>query len=394
MYKLDSLPNILDQAKVIVLEERKKFSKILEHVYSYIKKHKLIIKDIQGELVSVATTKAFYHCNELVNELVSINEKVELRTIHLHKEFMILVERRPIVNAFTLEKHNDVAIESLLVCENRSLQFPSYVFNGSLRSQDFLITPSEYLLIDLYKKVYNLFDNSQETKENLIVAEKSVEKRKKILTGGTPYPATKELLKYIKDTDKILIGEQATKQKDVFRTTGRIQWICAEQLDKEDIKKELITYMKKHSIDITIKQHKLYVTFQNRFSVYANTEYIGDYFIERTLVPYYSHYYKIAHPYVIKRYLLIDLFTTKLIEKIKKTKLTHKLNNLYNLYTSCNGEFIEDDMKEPPEWAGQYLEEDIKFKRDKRARHKQNIGAATYYPKKYEIEKGDLRVIP
>ena len=397
-FKLESLPHIIQEAKSVVLEERKKFTKLLELVYTYIKKHKLIIKDIQGELVSIATTKAFYHCNELVNALCSINELVELRTIHLHKEFMILVERRPIVNAFTLEKHNDVSIESLLVCENRTLSFPSYVFNNTLRSQDFLISPSEYMLIALYKKVYNLFDNTEEIKEQIISAEKSVEKRKKILTGGgADNQAAKELLKYIKDTNKILIGERATQHDKVFRDTGRIQWICAEQTDKEDIKKELVNYMAKHNITIVIKTHKLYITFQNRFSVYSKTdnlEHIGDYFIERTLVPYYPHYYKIGHPYVIKRYLLIDLFTAKLIERIKKIRLTNSLNNLYNLYIQCTGEFIQDDMKEPPKWSGQFLEEDVKFKRDKRARHKQNIGAATYYPKKYEIEKNTLRVIP
>lgn len=398
MSKLESLPGIIEKAKAIVIEERKKFTKLLELVYDYIKKHKLIIKDIDEELVTVATTKAFVHCNALTNALLPINELVELRTIHLHKEFLILVEKRAIVRAFTLEKHNNVAIESLLVCENRQLDFPSYVFNNTLRSQDFLISPSEYMLIELYKKVYNLFDNSKTIKLQIEKAEKSVEKRKKILTeGGAGHQEVeKVLLKYVKASNYVLVGERATKNDGVYRDNGKIQWICAEQQDKDTLKDELINFASKYNISLVIKVHKLYITSQNRYSVYIKNDkldLIADYFVERTLVPYYDHYYRIAHPYVIKRYLLIEMFTVKLVEKIKNIKLSNRLNQLYNLYIDCTGEFIDDDMSDKPEWAGKFLEEDIKFKRDKRDRHKQKQGAFTYYPKKYEIEKGELRVI-
>ena len=396
-YKLESIPDLLEKAKTKIEEERGTYIKELECIHSYIREKQLMVADISedGERITIYSTNIFAFMLELTNKLFEINELVELRTIKFQKDFEIQIIGRMFVKGYAFPKRGSVNLEDIISpAQPTRISFPERLGLSELDKNAYKILPPEYHLVKLYKRHYTLVDDSDDLWDDIIRLEKRIPIRKALIIGGGDMSlARNELLEFIRKTNGILIGSRAvvrkyTKGKPIFKNEGAIQWLSGVDWSSQ-----------LRSLNMTVKEHQSFVGNQIKYSVHSEGKRIGDFYIVKSLVPYYSHYYNVAHSSVVKRYLLMDMLSLRVVEKLTQDNMKQHIEQLFKLYCfimhSDKDARLTDDMKNFPKWSGKYIDEDLKIKRDKfnKEQTTRRKVAHSYYPKKYLNDRGKLLTI-
>lgn len=358
--KSDFINNTLEKANLLIEEDRKKYIKIWEIVNKYCKQNNIIISNknklyklkLIDEQYNIYTIDAYYHAVNLSNELhKNLEEKlINLNTVKQHEELCIFIDRRPLINIFTLKEYPNISVFKII---------------NPVKIDELYYFPPEIEIIDLYNDLYNpaKFSDWEKIKSNdepklyeMILARK----KEGIYGAGDCKILRKELVEILKID---IIQKVLTKFKDAILIgawsnnilTKGVLNICADeekiQIISDKSTNEIIDLIQsniniKHKIISKIQDLNIPKDFRtNRVTLYlqiqTNTGTIDKPFLDIfnstsfELIPYYEvDNINIGDKYVILRFLFIDLWIIKIVEKLgylDKNVTNEKINRILGL---------------------------------------------------------------
>jgi hypothetical protein len=295
-----------------------------------------------------------------------IDKWVKMNTIITHQEFTIEYDLRRMISIYSLEigKHNKLNdIINPVTIQNINYMSPEIELIDIYKK---LYSPDMYgqwkALLDIELNLFDLVKNRSETLGGAEIINKPIKRRKKYNIENFKLIILKE---YCTKPHVVLLGHWAMNTaksveytKDVEIHVEKLQVISNSTLkDIEYIKKiirvetgheDLLITHKIHSLhlpkDFRIKRCTLYLSSHELkevpfMDIFNSTEF--------ELIPYYnlnltdcifgvSHpkSIKIANSYVLLRYIMIDLWILRVINKIgqiNKESLLHKIRSLFSL---------------------------------------------------------------
>ncbi len=420
----------------IIKEDRDKYKPIYSTIETYIKKNHLYISNVHKIISSdsneLITNKVYniyvlssplVHANNIVNtihkELIKIMPEinsVNMSTVKENEEFTINYDTRNIANIFLIIKKNN-KVKGSGVTSSTELITPLII-------NSIYYLPPEIELIDVYTKLYNNDDSYIPIEKELfkklnfnteqfpstinLPNNKSCIQLKKDIVENIKVDLVKNFFKKLND-DIILIGKWAQLYEqfdnDICADESKIQIITSLNIDN------ILTLIKNYLSKIT-KNEIIYKTQimsipkdirTNRFSFYiriqTNKGLTDKAFLDvfncstYELIPYKKYKnYKLAIPYVILKFLFVDLWVLNIIRnykkideesaKIKKSQIV----NLINYFRKDNYDFTD------VEFYGTYQDYNI-YKKLTTVLNTDAKKFFPYYPYTELKNKGQYRVI-
>lgn len=385
----DYIDNLKEKAKKDkIKKDRDKFQNFLKDVEIFISENNLLISDIDmllnkeilyKESYTIYCDNPFRYANNLVNILSEKREKSKknktlvLKTMIAHRRLSIAYENRNLVFINSISTHG-------ILQNNINKIINPIEANGFYSNKKILLIPYEIELIDIYRSLYNPEMNSEwielvASEKNLI---KEVDKRikQKIFTGGEniDIDSIKKIIMFhlLDNTNYVLIGEWAISLIEFGITGGKfkgsqekIQIISQQPIEIvfDEFKKNIESIFNNNPFEITYKEHELFIPKDyriRRYTVYIQTtcnnenscpvkqKNIMDIFTNATyeLIPWilsnrfsqkknkeYPKNIKLGNPFVLLRFLLIDLWILRIIYNrnlITKNIIEKKINRIWN----------------------------------------------------------------
>lgn len=245
-----------------------------------------------------------------------------------HTEYTISINTRIITKIVSFGKYRDVDLFSIM---------QPVTHKGRFSDADIKIIPADLLLIDVYKALYTPQPDNWPRNYNILEKIINVLPQK---TGAGDYinveATVGQAIKYFA-TVGVFIGDYAIDQD---KPPTRLQVIVDRGID--EIVGGLEKYLNKSKVKFAVGKYKLeHVKFYlnlftdfrlNKYTIYITNAVakfpIVDVFNSGTyeLIPYEeTAQCKIAHNLVILRFLLIDMWTLKIIKKSTDSQRYHEI---------------------------------------------------------------------
>lgn len=308
---------------------------------------------------------------------------VALQTNIKHKEFTISVNARQLFKIMGLYSTDKISIYDVI---NPSI-IPSYFTQLTVK-----IMPAEMQLIKIYNDLYS--PNQAPEWEGLLAVEEIVfrkleNERTKIVRGGRQtrlLDINKLILDKLRDC-AVVVGDYALGALELDKYPERLQIICSMPIDEIIAKLGLkglshIKYQLNMPRDFRLEKYTVYQRGRETvalFDVYNSTAY--------ELVPFTPGPFKIGAPYVLMRFLFINIWSLRVLNSSgKNAGIKNKINvqltqakRLRQYITKMN----KQDLFQLTNYAGIYIDEKVAKKQLIR-----EIGDrfSTYYPEKLSDE--------
>lgn len=373
---------IKDNAKTSILKDRERFSSIYKIIEDYcsdprISKYVIISnldKILNNEesgidrLYEIYCENPFYHAKQLAMKFLAVGKWCKLTTKITNQEFEIEYDARKMVSIYTLELANK---------QNANISLTDLLSPITIGNINYM--PPELEIIDIYKRLY--LPNHAEEWTTLIQHETtllSLIKTRNIEYGsnyeGEIIRRKKSNIEDIKMSilnilpNVVVLGHWAVNCINVFETKNtpeshvdKLQVISQET---EKVVNYVIDFLKKENIqatyreqyvhlpkDFRIRRYTLYILKKNKefpfMDIFNSAEFELIPFIDfkpqqdtlstsqssQSIQPFENNI-KIANPYVLLRFAVIDLWNLKFIEKlgkIDKSAFEMKIASLFEL---------------------------------------------------------------
>lgn len=316
-------------------------------------------------------------------------ETVELQTNIKNAEFSVFIHARPLFNIFALDKYRGIKLIDLMGPAIRTSYFTR---------QPIKCLSEEMYLLEIYRNLYT--PNKCSTWIDDVANEQAIYelisgalKEKAVTKLGGKYKKEKNkeslrsvayklqpviLRKLTESTANILIGDHALGAMKIMNNPQRIQLITSEEINV--IVKQIEYYVKPYR-GMQIKYVKFHLNIPSDFQILKYSIYLTDGKEQSHLldlfnstayemIPYVistaNGTKNIANPWVILRFLFIDLWVLKLIMNLKDgNQITDKI--LINLeHADKVRSFIMQDIQSTfqlTNYHGVYLNEKIEKKK-------------------------------
>jgi hypothetical protein len=263
---------------------------------------------------------------------------VALQTDIRHKEFTLRVNTRNLFKIYSMDRYRGIKLVELMGAASRTSYFAKIPI-GCLSE--------EMQLIEIYRTLYSPKKismwvdelSAEDTIYNLI-KDSLGEKSTKEISGGADKinrSRVEELLtrKLIAGTNNVIIGDHALIALGLIKSASRLQFITEDSIDNiakaaEVVLANELRKVKINNVKVTFVRYPLNIPsdFQiTKYTLYINTGRdqiaIADIFnsSQFEMIPYWifpGEYekVKIGNPWVLLRFLLIDIWVLKLILNI------------------------------------------------------------------------------
>ncbi len=318
--------------------------KIFEIINKFIKDNNLLIDNTPIEennfTYQLYSSNALVDANNLANILATETPYVEMLTNIPYRKFTLQVNNKYICSIYTLGYFKKQPIQKLLNLTDH--------------------VPYELELSEIYHKLYNVKYNADWDK--LLIHEEQVRAEK--IHGGKD-------MNFIQSLNCLLIGTFALEKFGIHEK-GRLQLI-SNNVEQTIESLKNISDFEVFDLDPVIPfdfrlQKKTLKSDTTVIDIYNSCEF--------EIVPYVVvDNLKVAHPYVICRFLLIDYWLSLLLKNPNK-QILYNINKIRNKTIPVE------------HFYGTYRNEDIDLKK----MHQDN-SFQTYYPKKYFDKNGAYREI-
>ena len=407
--KSDFIPNVLEKALPVIDEDRARYKPIWEIVLEYCKANSIIISD-RLTLFKVKKTREQYnlycanpfkHAVHIANQIHQVlGEKLLfVKTVKEHEELSIEIDTRTLINVFAIERYRKIDAIKLINPVN---------ING------LLYMPPEIEIIEVLNSLYDVakFGDWKTLLENdfpQLYDKVMVRKAEGVLGAAECKRARKEYVDLLKLD---ILQKWLPSREDVILVGTWAYHIVAHGLHGRDglcgdvEKVQIISHVEPAELledlraflniphKITVRENELHIpkdfrTKRSTFylSIDGKDKPVIDLFNSSSfeLIPFYSkNKLLIADNYVIMRFLFIDLWIVRFIEKlgaIPKDLANKKINHILKLV-----EFFKDLPEEKfVSYIGIYHDYTI----DKRIANNMAGGAGKrkYFPDRHFREK-------
>lgn len=267
-----------------------------------------------------------------------LNYYIMLKTEIKNIEFVIYIDTRLMFRLISLREYRGVSLMKLM-------NIPTV--KSYHESVDIKVLPEDAQIIDLLQKLYNPGECDEWPK--LIEHEQFLYEKYKNRNGGheknkykhSNLNTTEQLLQYIRESKSILIGSYAI---DALRIDtqyhSRIQFITSKSIN--DVVREIsrlleipckpVQFNVNLATDFQLTKHTIYIETKQGSQipicdVFNSTEY--------ELIPIWDEHnisyndIMIGNPYVIMRFLYIDIWLFKMISGISGASMDSKIRELW-----------------------------------------------------------------
>jgi hypothetical protein len=354
--KGDFVRNVVDESKPIINEDRTKYKPFWEHTLNYCKTNNIIISDRLSlfkdkkirEVYNLYSMNPFRHSVQLANYLHEhTGEKLlSVMTVKENEEFTINIDSRALINIYVIQKY-------------RKLDAVKLINPVEINGNKYI--PPEIEIIEVYSDLYNpaKFGDWETLKNNdlELLYDKIIDRKKQgILGAGDCQRQRREYM----DILKIDIIQKWIPEKEHVMLIGvwaynlltrGLKKICTDSEKIQIISdSDPISVLDSIRTELNIP-HKIIVKEQDlhipkdfrtkRYTFYLIIDESEKAFMDMfnsaafELVPYHTHEkINIGDNYVILKFLFIDLWIVRLIEKlgiINTAVYTRKLNYLISI---------------------------------------------------------------
>lgn len=261
-----------------------------------------------------------------------LNHYIVMTTSVKNSEFAIMIDTRPLFKLFVLNPYRGVSLVKLL----NAPMVKSY-----FKNLDILVIPEDAQIIDILQSLYNPGKCGDWPK--LLEHEQFLYEKYKLRTGGSEpnrkyMDYAEQLLVYIRESKSILIGSYAIDALRIDADLGnRIQFITDQNIEEvtSGISKSIgksCKYVRYHVnliTDFRLTKHTIYIDGQKQIpicDVFNSSSY--------ELIPTWDEHLisyndiLIGNPYVIMRFMYIDIWLLKLISGVSGTDVSKKIQEL------------------------------------------------------------------
>lgn len=391
---------VKDEAVNVITEDRRRYTSVYDAIILYIRKNKLIISDpnvICNTVDRIAYGYAVYtstpdvHARALADELATIGKLVKMRAV-TPNEYVVEYDTRIMATIFRLQTKRGISMEELIA--------PTEIAK-------LLYLPVEIELMNVYHALYSVdeFDKFEENTRMEKRLFKQLESRIPTLGGGECVEAKRTEVENLK---------QAIVMDFLPKYSGYLAigaWACHVYASGNTLEghREKIQLVVDHSVEkfaddlssyldeltqftITWREQKLYIP--KDFRTVRTTFYIqlpiNGKIMEKAIIDVFNcgtfdllparriGDLVVGSPAVICRFLTIDLWTMRLIEKLGG--VSHA--NLREFIDTCfaNIKTMREVPNESTEYIGVYREYSID-KKINNAQLNANAEVVSYYPK-------------
>lgn len=429
MFQFDQLTRVQNAAIDKILEDRHRFDQIYETIENYCANHKLIIGGSISVKKAIVQDRDPYDFNYIVysehpvrdalnitNDIVKYTEAVYMKTDIYGQELTVRVQDRPLVSVLTLPKNMKNIIKPISL-------------KGDYTKEELLYIPPDYHLLQIYRDLYipipDEWEESLKFEYKLYTwLKKEYKDDPEHFVGGAQDISEirdlliKKMLNYFSTRkDVILIGtvaQQIMEDKEPDAKTLEI-------LGTSSIAQEMCEWVKKTSgLVATLKSTSINLLSDfrsSRTTIYLNHMkdkmpilYVYN-SLEYDVVPHnFSDKYKIqiGTPFVILRYILIDIWIIKVInvfggidDKYARNRILTSYKTLFSIRdklkideTHCQQQRQNDlwdifQLAQENRYIGQY-NSDISAKKEL---IKSQDMTPDYLPVNYYKEKGKYMTV-
>jgi hypothetical protein len=413
---------ILELAKKEIDNDRLEFSVVYEVILEYIKGDTSIIidyiddnLDIITKPLTIYTKNGLVTSNNISNELYQkVSKIVFMKTVMPHAEFHVMVLNRLVLKVLSYPEQNNIKT------------YPIFEYNINPKKYKMLHPTMQ--LIDIYHTLYKPF--SKEWEDAQLQENKLINTIKSSIPGIDGGKANQS--RSVTYKDRLVISDLREKLYNIFVLGEAAQigilighWAIAEANTKSSDEypiHEKIQYISQYSINDIVDRVQGIISHFGKYKVSYRTEecnLANDLQLTRTtyhidvagakialmdtynsmsyeLIPFIiteKRKVKIAHPYVIARFALIDYWMLKIIKFAKKIpadvadkKLKEYINIiLHDVPHLLENTIIDQDLN----YEGVYKD----FAIEKRKIMQQQDKFRPYKPMEYFSQHGFLREI-
>lgn len=382
---------------------------------------------------------ALYHANEMSNLLAKYIKKakknyiVRLQTAIAYRSYNVYVDNRLLVSLYSItgaSKSEKGYVTAFEIIQPIYIKFKSATLKSDANYNVFVVPP-EMHLIDIYRSLYSPYDAGQ-WENNVEIEQKLLsllDDRKKILGGAEPKITTQERNKIQQDImsefvynnrNVVLIGEHALEKiyeemnatGDFQTTSPVINIISYGDLDQDIEKIKSIVKGSVPEKEIPVIYISRGLKVMKDFRVQRITVKIGGEFDQKEvmyiynsahydLIPFnkyvqYEQFLQIGNPYIILRFLLIDIWIIRWIQNIgsineefAKARLQNIFSNVMKLSKLVNkipGDTL-DTVFQKDRYTGIYQSDKTAQKLEKM----EGIKFSDYYPQEYHLKNKSYR---
>lgn len=276
----------------------------------------------------------------------------ELQTNIKHVEFSIFINARPLFKIYELNKYRGVKLAEVMT---------PHILTGYYGNTIKCIS-NELLLVDIYRQLYSPsrlaeWTSALDTESKLFAANTTA------TTGG----AENIVDKFVKNIpkDAVIIGDYALALMGRTPTGRKIQ-IISEISGEEILKRFPRTTVEKHKLnipsDFQIKKYTVY-TSDGRSQTPVIEVFNSSKF---ELIPWVKiGGYKVGNPWVLLRFIFIDIWTVRVIMKMTGKDLSSRIQKLYSNATSTRAVVMKniESSFQLTNYTGKYISEQVAKKK-------------------------------
>lgn len=280
-----------------------------------------------------------------------LNHYIVLNTSIKNTEFSISIDTRMLFKLVALSPYRNVSLIKLL----NAPTVKSY-FNGI----NILVAPEDAQLIDMLQLLYN--PGKCDDWPKLLENEQFIYEKYKLRTGGADHnrqysSVAESLLVYIRESKSILIGSYAIDALRIdAELSDRVQFITHQDISEvtDGISKILgksckyIRFNVNLMTDFRLIKHTIYIDGKSQIpicDVFNSSSY--------ELIPTWGEHniayndILIGNPYVIQRFLYIDIWILKLIAGVSMSNMNKKIQEIYQCVSAIRS-YISKVFKTDP----------------------------------------------
>lgn len=280
-----------------------------------------------------------------------LNHYIVLNTSIKNAEFSVYIDTRMVFKLVALSPYRNVSLIKLL----NPPTVKSY-FSGV----NILVAPEDAQLIDMLQLLYN--PGKCDDWPKLLENEQFLYEKYKLRTGGAEHNGqyssiAESLLVYIRESKSILIGSYAIDALRIdAELSDRIQFITHQNISEvtDGISKILgkpckyVRFNVNLMTDFRLIKHTIYIDGKSQIpicDVFNSSSY--------ELIPTWGEHniayndILIGNPYVIQRFLYIDIWLLKLIAGVSMSNMNKKIQEIYQCVSAIRG-YISKVFKTDP----------------------------------------------
>lgn len=327
---LEDIDDIFQDARNTKYVKRKEFIPLYNAIHEYVAEHKLIMGNVETLVGATRTSTNNYtlygsymlrHANSLANKLAAINIYTTMYTNVKNQHFTITVDGTRLLQCYDVHSKYIGALSPVSI--NDTLVYPPEF--ELMRIYRVMYSPASYSEWDTYTKHIPVLEKQVRKRLAELSADVKQSMRKK---GGKPTPST-FVYNWLKtQTEYALIGRCATDTVTGTYVSGKIQLIAT---NPEVLVKSLTNVVsqmtgrtpnvKTHRVNIPTDNNlrKTSISITTVTNGKKTTTHLIDVFNSANyeLIPYSTfNDVQVAYPDVIKRFILIELWTTRILHSL------------------------------------------------------------------------------